>query len=296
MSPPRLGPREILDLSPEEADRLLERLEGLVPTRPPLVTIAPGRAREAIVFGDTHGDWRSTEAVARRFLAAPGDRLLIGLGDYVDRAPEDCPEGSVANALYLLELAAEFPDLVYLLQGNHETVRVVSALPHDLPEEVDLLWGPDPARYARLLGLLERGPLAAILPNGVYLAHGGFPRGTGDVREAFRAISEATVLDVAWTDCGSSGLDRGLGAPFNETDLARFQAATGTRLFLRGHDPDIAGQAAYDGRCLTLHTTRYYERFGGVIVARVPLDRPVAGASDVRVEHLETEGRQFPSG
>lgn len=290
----RAGPEEILALDPAEADRLLDRLEALVPVRPGFLDVPASAAREAIVFGDTHGDWRSAEAAAERFLSAPGERLLVGLGDYIDRTPEDSPEGSVANALYLLSLAAEFPDRVVLLQGNHETVRTVPALPHDLPEEVDLLWGPEPSRYSRLLGLLERGPLAARLASGVYLAHGGFPRTARFWRGAFDPPTEETVLDVAWTDCATSRIDRGLGAPFTEADLEGFLRASDTRLFLRGHDPDLTGRPAFHGRCLTVHTTRYYERFGGVVVVRVPLDRAVGGADDVRVEHLETEGRRYP--
>ncbi len=289
----RPRPEEILALETTEADRLLDDLEALVPAHPAFLEVDRAEAGEAIVFGDTHGDWRSTLAVADRFLAASRSTLLIGLGDYIDRTPSDCPEGSVANALYLLGLAAEFPGRVVLLRGNHESVRTVPVLPHDLPEEVDLLWGPEPDRYVRLLGLLERGPLAARLDAGVFLAHGGFPRGGGDWRAAIANGSEEAVLDLTWTDCATSGIDRGLGAPFTAADLTRFLGAAGTRLFLRGHDPDITGQTAYGGRCLTLHTTRYYERYGGVIFARVPLDRPVHGVQDLTVEHVETEGRRY---
>ncbi len=291
--PDRPRPTAILGMEPEEADRLLDDLEALVPARPAFVDVDRAGASEAIVFGDTHGDWRSTEAVAARFLAAPNDRLLIGLGDYIDRTPGDCPEGSVANALFLLGLAAEHPGRVYLLRGNHECARTVPVLPHDLPEEVDLLWGPDPARYSRLLGLLERGPLAARLDAGVYLAHGGFPRRSGDWRAAIAAGNEEAILDITWTDCATSRIDRGLGAPFTEPELLTFLRACDSRLFLRGHDPDICGRPAYGGRCLTLHTTRYYERFGGVIFARVPLDRPVRGVGDIVVEHAETQGHRY---
>jgi hypothetical protein len=291
-----LLPEEILRLTPEGADDLLARLETEVPVEPALALPETGGIEEAIVFGDTHGDWRSTRAAAERFLEAPSRRALLGLGDYIDRAPDDCGEGSVANALYLLGLKAAYPERVWLLQGNHETARRIGVSPHDLPEEVDLLWGPEPDRYARLLGLLERGPFALRTPNGAYLAHAGFPSEppAADWKAGFaRATTEEFLIDLVWRDCAASRHSRGTGAPFTERDLDGFLAAAGCTIFLRGHDPDLIGRPVFGGRCLTLHTSRLYERYGGVLVARLPWDRPVRSAAELRIEHLETEGREF---
>jgi hypothetical protein len=244
---------------------------------------------EAIVFGDSHGDWRSTQRVVARFLEAAGDRMLIGLGDYVDRSPDDCGQGSVANALYLLGLASRYPDRVVLIKGNHELHRLIGVLPHDLPEEVDTLWGPDEGRYHRISALLERGPFAAVSPSGVYFAHGGFPR-TERVEhwESLFDGPEADVaLDVGWGECGASHARRGVVPSFQEVDLVRFLQQSGTRLFLRGHDPDLTGRWVFGARCLTLHTSRAYQRYGGVLFARVPLDRAVDSATAVAIERLD---------
>ncbi|MGI0132019.1 MAG: metallophosphoesterase [Thermoplasmata archaeon] len=295
--PARLrSPEEILEMEPEEADELLDRLEAQVPMAPSrLVDFPVAPVEEAIVFGDTHGDWRSTVAAVELFGRDPNRRALVGLGDYLDRAPDDCAEGSVANALYLLQWVAEYPDRVVLIQGNHETTRRLPVLPMDTPEEVDALWGPEVDRYARLMGLLERGPLAAVSPSGAYLAHGGFPRApTGVVaREAFRSPSDDTILDVVWGDCGASRSHRGVSVPFTEPELLAFLHHLGARIFLRGHDPDLVGRPVFHDRCLTLHTTRVYERFGGVIVGRLPIGRRVETVRDVAIEHLPTEGRAF---
>lgn len=286
-----LSPDQILALEPEGADRLLDRLESSVPVCPGLVELPKSRVREAIVFGDTHGDWKTTVEVARRFLEAPQERLLIGLGDYVDRAPEDCEQGSVANALYLLELAAEYPGNVYLIQGNHESHRRVPVVPHDLPEEVDLLWGPDESRYFRILSLLERGPLALLLQGTAFLSHGGFPlvMGRGPLAAEFQSIDDGTFLEIVWGECGAARSHRGIVRAFDEADMTRFLARCEARVFLRGHDPELAGRTVFSGRCLTLHTTRVYERFGGIILARVPLDRPLHTVKDLTIEHLATE-------
>ncbi len=283
-------------MEPSAADELLERLEATVPVLSALVDLPGEPFREAIVFGDSHGDWRSTVQVAEQFLAAPESRCLIGLGDYIDRAPEDCGEGSVANALFLLQLVAEFPGRVFLLQGNHETVRRLSVVPHDLPEEVDLLWGPEPDRYSRIVGLLERGPLAAVSPGGAYLAHAGFPRGKlpAEWREAFDHLDDDRLAEIVWSECAASRNRRGATAPFSEADLTRFLAACGAAVMLRGHDADLAGRSVFHDRCLTLHTTRVYEHFGGVLFARLPLDHPLRSTQDVLLEHVETEGRDYP--
>ncbi|MCI4317943.1 MAG: hypothetical protein L3J96_05335, partial [Thermoplasmata archaeon] len=131
---------------------------------------------------------------------------------------------------------------------------------------------------------------------GVYLAHGGFPRGgaSRDLREAFRAPTEDELMDIVWGECGASNRHRGITTPFDSLDLTRFLSALGASVFLRGHDPDMVGKSVFQDRCLTLHTSRVYERFGGVLVARVPLDRPVRTTKEIAVEHLPTEGRSYP--
>ncbi|HLM91652.1 MAG TPA: metallophosphoesterase family protein [Thermoplasmata archaeon] len=290
------SPEEILALAPAAADDLFDLLERTVPVRPMFVKLPAAGFREAIVFGDSHGDWRSTLEVESRFLSGGVARLLLGLGDYIDRAPKDCGKGSVANALHLLALEARYPDRVFLLQGNHETSRRIPAFPHHLPEEVDALWGADGTRYTRLMGLLERGPIAAVIPTGVYLAHAGFPliSSPSEWATAFDSVDDDLLAQVVWSECDVSENRRGATAPWGARDLERFLRSNGLRIFLRGHDPDITGQPLFDGRCLTLQTTRLYQRFGGVIIARLPLGHPLESLRDAGIEHLPTEGRTFP--
>jgi hypothetical protein len=288
------SPLELLKLPPDGADRLLDRLEAQVPVRAPVTHISDTAANEAVVFGDSHGDWRSTEETVR--LYREGNRCLIGLGDYVDRTPDDCGEGSVANALYLLSLAAAAPDRVFLIQGNHEGVTHMPFIPLNLPEEVDELWGPDSTRYDRLVALLERGPFAVTTSSGAYLAHAGFPRGNLPTpwTRAFESLDEERFAEITWAEADASRIGRGVTSPWGSRDLDRFLSITGLRLMLRGHDPDLTGRVLYGGRCLTLHTCRIYERFGGVIVAIVPLQRTLRTVADLTVLHLSTEGKSYP--
>lgn len=289
-----LTPDELLALTPEEVDRVLEQLERTVPVHPALLSLSGGD--EALVFGDTHGDWRSTVELFHRWSGSPPGTFLIGLGDYVDRPPDDCPNGSVANSLFLLSLAARYPDRVVLVQGNHETCRRIPVLPHTLPEEVDDLWGPEEDRYQRLGALLERGPLGAVAPSGAYLAHAGFPRGPlpAPWTEAFDRPDDDRLAEIVWAECDASRIRRGGAASWHADDLDGFFRSTGLRVMLRGHDPDVVGRPIYGDRCLTLHTTRIYERFGGVIAASLPLREPVTSVRPLRVHHLASEGRTYP--
>lgn len=290
-----LDPADLVALSPEDADRLLDELERTVPVRRPFVALDPGDRTEAVVFGDTHGDWRSTRETVKLWDSARERRFLVGLGDYVDRPPSDCPSGSVVNALYLLGLAAQYPDRVFLLQGNHETTRRIASLPHTLPEEVDELWGPEEERYQRIVALLERGPIAATTPNGVYFAHAGFPRRRTPDRwtDAFDHLDDDELCEIVWAECAASRNRRMAAPPWGERDLDAFLQDTGLGVVLRGHDPDLCGRPQYGRRCLTLHTTRIYERYGGVIAATVPLSPPLRTVDPIVLTHLPSEGQSY---
>lgn len=291
-------PERILELTPEEADELLDRLERAVPVRPGFVEIPTKGFTEALVFGDTHGDWRTTLEIERGFMEPEGGpRCLIGLGDYVDRTPSDCETGSVVNALLLLGLAAQYPDRVFLLQGNHETGRRIPFSPQSLDEEVDERWGPQADRHTRLLALLERGPFAAASTNGAYFAHAGFPRGPlpASWRRVFEDVDETRLLELVWARFEATRGQEGMTDTWSAKDLIHFLSQTQHSIFLRGHDPDLTGQPLCGGRCLSLNSTRVFERYGGVLAAHVPFGRALRSVADVRVEHLATEGRRFPA-
>jgi hypothetical protein len=297
------SPPDVLRLDAAGADDLLEALEARVPRRDSCVALPALPGGRAFAIGDTHGDWLSTVEAVRACGAAGPASVLVGLGDYIDRSPVDLPCGAVANALYLLSLAARDPERVFLLQGNHETMRRIAAVPHTLPDEVERLWGRSGDRYGRLMGLLERGPLAATSASGAYFAHAGFPRGELPPRwqDAVDGREEDRLIDLVWSEPDASRVRRGVAPAWTERELEGFLGATGLSTFWRGHDPDLAGRPLYDGRAMTLHTTRLYRRYGGVLMAVLPLDHPLARVEAAELRHLSTEAggrpdRTTPSG
>ncbi len=290
-----VAPESIERMDAFQVDELLSELDPKVSSESALVRVSPAGAKRIAFIGDTHGDWRSAQAAMAWFLEAPRERAFVGLGDYVDRAPPDCPAGSAVNALFLLSVKAAFPDRVFLIQGNHEAARTIPVVPHTLPGEMAAKWGEDRRRYSRLMGLLERGPLAAYTSSGMFLAHGGFPtRLTTPWTDRFRSVDETLMVELLWRDVEASHLDRGLSPPFDEPALDTFLSATGLHLFLRGHDPNVVGRSLYHDHCLTLHTSRAYESYGGVLEARASLDHPVNTTRELEVVHLPT-GRAGPA-
>ncbi|MCS7083033.1 MAG: serine/threonine protein phosphatase [Bacteroidetes bacterium] len=69
------------------------------------------------VIGDVHGCLRTLKALLDRAQPEP-DRVLVFLGDYIDRGPD--PAGVLE---FLADLERQRPDLV-LLRGNHEQLML----------------------------------------------------------------------------------------------------------------------------------------------------------------------------
>lgn len=278
------GPIDPRDVSGWDESTALEALDRWAARIPPRtleeIPLLPGA--EALVLGDTHADWPTTEAMATRYLGVPGGKARwIALGDFVDRSPPTLPQGSLRNALYLLSLRAALPDRVVLVRGNHETQRRIPSGMHALRDEAQKLWGN--AKVAdRIEDLFDRLPLAVRTESGAYLAHAGFPMDPDrDWRAELAGESERTLLEVVWNDvegspvCGHRGIDQ---PPIRSPELAGFLARSGTSVMVRAHDPDMAGQFLFDHRLLTVHSTRVYPR-AGLTMAVLPLGSPIRGLS-----------------
>jgi hypothetical protein len=283
-----IDPREVSTWTPSKTLELLDRWESSLPGRA-VEDLPSAPATEAIVIGDTHADWPTTEYLAARYLEGPeAAARWIALGDYVDRTPRSLPHGSLRNALFLLSLRAAFPDRVTLLRGNHETQRAIPAGMTAVADEARQLWG-EPTVAERVQDLFDRLPLAARTESGAYLAHAGFPMDRPiDWREDIATGSERVLLEVVWNDvegspaCGQRGIEQ---EPIRASNLERFFVRSDCRVFVRGHDPDIAGQFRFDHRLLTVHTTRVFER-AGLTMARIPLDGRISRLAESHLLRL----------
>ncbi len=299
MRPPNDLPLDPLSIPALAETDVLEALDRILPALPgrALLDLPEVPGARAWVLGDTHGDWPTAKALLdERILRREGRDRAIFLGDYVDRTPAGLPQGSLVNALYLLSLNAALPGRVHLLRGNHETQRQIPGILREAHEEARELFGTETPVGERLEDAFERLPLAARLDSGFYLAHAGFPRGTGaSWRERFLREDEDLLFQVVWNDPEVSPVagKRGIPiSPFTEGETEDFLRALGARLFLRGHDPYLAGQYRFHDRVLTLHTTRVFA-WAGVWMASVPLgSRDTDGRP---VELLRAEPAPLPA-
>lgn len=291
MTPPDARPIDPVEISSwDEAGALefLDRWEGRIPART-LVDIPEIPEGEALVLGDSHGDWPTVQMLVGRFLDGPEARdRWIALGDYVDRTPDRLPQGSVRNALYVLSLRATFPDRVVLLRGNHETQRQIPGDMHSLRDEAKELWG-SPEVAERIQDLFDRLPLAAVTESGVYLAHAGYPMDPQrNWRTELASSTERVLFEAVWNDVemspayGHRGIDQ---EPIRQANLESFLSRAGCSVFLRGHDPDMAGKILFGGRVLTVHGARVFEG-AGLTVASVPLGGPIRRLTNSMVQAL----------
>ncbi len=281
-------------LIPEPASALgevLDEVEAAFDRRPwPLLVDVPAD-RPIQVVGDSHGDWPAVSAGVRFARRGPTPERFVALGDYVDRGtraqpdPAALPNGSIWNAAYLLAWAAHDPDRIVPLRGNHEATRQILVPGPTLLRELRRAYPPRDALplFERLVGLLERLPLAARSENGVVFVHGGIPPADRLDPRSWRKDDLALLEGLLWSDPSLDYEDRAAGFPYGPEELAEFLRAVGCRVMVKGHAPDHSGRAIFDGRLLTVHTSDIFASFGerGVLMAEVPAGRRVETAADL---------------
>ena len=305
-------PLEALDAVAEDAVRCaverdlselrrVELLQALVaaPLRPEKVHVLGDEevAGEWWFVGDVHGDLVALETVLSRIDAMPptGARHIVFLGDLVD----DGPHG-LEVFLRVADLAVAGGMDVRVLAGNHdEAVRFSGG---SFRSEVD------PGDFARFLELnradafvqaageafvsiFAAAPRALFFPDGLFVAHAGFPLADLHPGLSSREDLESTAClqDFVWTRAGSTRRkipNRSTrGCQFGVQDLEAFclvaERILGrpVRSLLRAHDHaeerfDV--HSRYNSsRLLTLNTMSHRlprETFG-------PWVRPVVAAN-----------------
>ena len=270
---------------------LLDEVDEAAARRPsPLLVDVPSD-RPLQVIGDSHGDWPAVSAALGFARREPVPDRFLGLGDYISRAtwsepdPATLPNGSVWNAAYLLAWNAVAPDEVILLRGNHEASRQIPVPAPTLLRELRraYLRTEALALYDRLMGALERLPLAARTEGGVFCAHGGIPPRALYDASRWRADDLALLEGLLWSDPELDYRDRHVGHPYSSAELKEFLAAVGCRVMIKGHAPGHSGRAIFEGRLLTIHTSDLFADFGegGVLMAEIPRRTRVERAEEI---------------
>lgn len=259
---------------------VLDEVDESFRLRPwPLLAEVPSD-RPVQVIGDSHGDWPVVQAALSFARRTPRPERFVALGDYIHRAtraqpdPPTLPSGSVWNAAYLLAWTAHDPDHVLLLRGNHEATRQIPVPGPTLLRELRRAYprADSLALWERIVGLLERLPLAARTANGVFLVHGGLPPAESLEPARWRANDLRLLEGLLWSDPELDYEDRAVGHPYGPADLDRFLREVGCRVMIKGHAPGHSGRAIFGGRLLTIHTSDLFSDFGegGRLLAEIP--------------------------
>lgn len=236
-------------LQEHQAIRILERATRLLSLEPTLLTVpAP-----VTVCGDIHGQYYD---LMKLFEVGgdPANTSYLFLGDYVDRG-----SFSIECLLYLYSLKLTFPNLFYMLRGNHECKHLTdyftfrSECLHKYSQKV----------YEYSYKSFNALPLAAIMNNQFFCVHGGISpdiKSLDDIRNLDRFREPPTkglMCDLLWADPVEDYDDdnedrlflkntiRGCSYAYTFRATSEFLEKTGMLSIIRAHEAQDAGYRMY---------------------------------------------------
>ncbi|MFP4589740.1 MAG: metallophosphoesterase family protein [Candidatus Acetothermia bacterium] len=218
--------------------------------------VEPNVTGDLIFVGDTHGDLQASRKVIEKYLN--NDNVIVFLGDYVDRGPK-----SRENLHYLLTNKLNYPQNLYLLQGNHEGYKYAKFSPVDF---WDSLPREKLRNYQDILGQL---PLVFSWEK-IVATHGGLPN-----LDSIDQIEEVEGGDENWRKItwGDFTEQRGLGAfglgrpQLGKDYFLHAMSNLDKQIHIRSHQPN-APLYMFDKRCLTVFTSSAYGTDRRIVIAR----------------------------
>ena len=195
------------------------------------------------IVGDVHGQFYDVLEIFRVNGELPHANYLF-LGDYVDRGYY-----SLETLLYLILLKIVYPNRVFLIRGNHESVQITQV--YGFYDEC-LRSYETPFVYNKCVAVFEMLPLSAVVNNDTFTVHGGLsPRITkvDEIREISRPCDVplvGTVLDLLWSDPEEditewSASPRGAGFLFGKRPAEYFCKVNGFKSIVRAHQLVMEG-------------------------------------------------------
>jgi len=232
-------------------------------------------AKMVVFVGDTHGDLEASQKVIKDYLK-PGNKIVF-LGDYVDRG-----HFSRENLDFLLEKKEQFPNQIFLLQGNHEGYRILKFSPAEFWESLDK------KNCEKYFSIVESFPLAVVTKNIIAL-HGALPE--IERLEDFEKIKigDENWFRICWGDFVEEngenlGVDHFSGRPqFGRDYFLKMMKRFQKEILIRSHDPN-APRLMYEGRCLTIFTSSAYSKER--IIAIADFSKKIKDAKDLEIKRI----------
>lgn len=177
-----------------------------------------------LIASDIHGDFKSLSLVIDEFLKDSKKTKLLFLGDYVDRGNYSV---EVLYTLALLKIC--YPDRVFLLRGNHESndgtwESGAVALWNTHKNGQTELKNKNLADYhSTCVGFFNYLPIAAVVDNTFFCAHGGVNEGVLNNMTVLKDIQRPYVIctaeDPSWGSQNDLAMQIVWSYPKDEMDM-----------------------------------------------------------------------------
>ncbi|OHS94311.1 Ser/Thr protein phosphatase [Tritrichomonas foetus] len=221
------------------------------------------------VVGDIHGNIDDLLRIFERLRYPPAMKYLF-LGDYVDRG-----NYSTEVLTLLFALKVKYPNHVYLLRGNHETMSLSRV--YGFYREITSPGKYTSELYYKICEAFEELPLCAIVGDRIFCVHGGISPLLGDANNLLKMkkpeedlSSTGVFADMVWSDPSSevkgyTPNGRGCGYLFGSDALAKFLDENNLDILIRSHEmcqEGVSWPYADDDenvdRCLTVFSNSNY--------------------------------------
>jgi len=239
-----------------------------------LLEISIEQDEHLVIVGDVHGQLHDmTHHVLNQQYEKPAgsqDRKFLFLGDYVDRGPQ-----GVEIILLLFALKIEYPNLVYLLRGNHEesqTSRIYGFLFEVRNKYNDLaVW----AKFNEVFCYLPLAAVVSVPGHRLFAVHGGLSPTLSEVakiadisREDYGGMLDSTDSDIVdgllWSDPSENVVrfsrnERGCGYLFGAAAANDFCEINNLDFICRAHQMTMQGYSWMHGnKVLTVFSAPNY--------------------------------------
>jgi len=218
-------------------------------------------APRVTVCGDTHGQYYDVLNIFDMNGYPSKSNPYLFNGDFVDRG-----SFSVEVILTYLMWKMHDPTCIYLTRGNHETKNMNKI--YGFEGEAKAKY--DDKIFDLFLEAFSYLPLAAVIENSVFVAHGGLPTEEGvtlnDVRKIKRGCEPpegGLMSDLMWSDPqpfpGKSPSKRGVGYSFGPDITEKFLETNGLSLLVRSHEVKEEGYLVeHGGKTITIFSAPNY--------------------------------------
>ncbi|KAH0786520.1 Ser/Thr protein phosphatase [Histomonas meleagridis] len=189
------------------------------------------------VVGDIHGNIDDLIRIFEKSGYPPETKYLF-LGDYIDRG-----DYGIEVLTMLLALKVKFPDKIWLLRGNHETLHIS----RNYGFMKECTWKYSPVFFFKIMRIFQCLPLAAIIGNSIFCVHGGISQHLKKIEDLQNLakpdeeMDNEIFTDIVWSDPSNLVTcffpsKRGAGQLFGLKALENFLNLNNLKMLIRSHE------------------------------------------------------------